>query len=68
VVLAAWYEFLTNPEAPRLLDELPAGDRIAVRAEGETVIAVYKAGFAGQDRCFDLLVGADDTRINERSC
>lgn len=68
-VLAAWYEFLTDLETPVLLDELLSTEnQIAVRAEGDTVIAVYKAGFGGQDLCFDLLVGADETKINERSC
>lgn len=68
-VLDAWYQFLTNPDAPDRLDEvLPTENRIALRAEGETVVAVYKAGFASQDRCFDFFVGADRTEIDERSC
>ena len=51
------------------LDQLlPAEGRTAVRAEGDTVVAVYKAGFAGQNRCFDLTIGRTDTRIDERSC
>jgi hypothetical protein len=70
-VLDAWHQYLGAVWAgtPHDLDELlPAEDRIAVRAEGETVVAVYDAGFAGQDRCFDLLVGPDGTSIDERSC
>jgi hypothetical protein len=70
-VLDAWYLNLGAVwvGTPDDLDELlPADDRIVMRAEGETVVAVYKAGFAGQDRCFDLLVGPDGTTIDERSC
>ncbi|MFN3217861.1 MAG: hypothetical protein ACE367_15305 [Acidimicrobiales bacterium] len=71
VVLDAWYRYREAVWAgtPHDLDELvPAEDRIAMRAEGETVVALYKAGFAGQDRCFDFLVGPDGTEIDERSC
>lgn len=65
----AWYRSLGDPNAPLLPDDLlPAGDLVALRAEGETVVAVYKAGFAGQDRCFDFRVGPDGTDVEERSC
>ena len=68
-VLDAWYQFLTNPDGPDRLDQvLPAEDRIGMRAEGEAVVAVYEAGFAGQDRCFDFLVGPEKTEVSERSC
>lgn len=67
-LLADWYDFRANPRAIDALDQFPTEDRIAVRGEGETVIAIYKAGFAGRDRCFDLRVAADGTEVDERSC
>ena len=67
-VLEDWYRFLADPEDPGALGSLPAADRIAVRAEGETVIGVYKAGFAGEDRCYDLIVTPDETTIHQRDC
>lgn len=67
-VLAGWYDFLAAPDNPGNVGGLPQDDRIAVRADGDTVIAVYKAGYAGQDRCFDLKVGAKGTDVEERDC
>ena len=63
-----WYDFLAAPDNPGNVGDLPQDDRIAVRADGDTVIAVYKAGYAGQDRCFDLKVGAKGTDVEERDC
>jgi hypothetical protein len=68
MVLADWYEFLVTPDGPVNIGDLPEDGLIAVRADGDTVIAVYKAGFAGQDRCFDLKVGAESTDVEERDC
>lgn len=67
-VLDDWYGFLADPDDPGALGSLPTANRIAVRAEGETVIAVYKAGFAGEDRCYDLVVAPDETTIRSRGC